>query len=335
MTVKKRNHSDKNADKNIVKTKLKTEEMGVSSVYYFADNDCLDGLYLEDISRIKKAFQVRIDICDEKFSIQSTNLENCRKAVIVLEKMFNTIDKFGEVTEEELTSYISDLHFRPLEGTKYKNIYTTPEGDNISPRTENQELLVKGIRNNIITVVHGCAGTGKSKLSLVMGLKYLEENRFDKIIVVRPMITVGASMGFLPGGVAQKYGPYTGPISDALVEMLGERELENKIRSKKIEFAPVGFTRGANFQNAYIIIDEAQNLSKVEILTLLTRVGYNTKIVITGDESQTDRKTSERTGLEHCVERLKEIDGVGFVKMNLKDVQRHRIVTDIIQGFEN
>jgi len=324
---KKDNASDTN--------EFKTEEMGISSVYYFADEENLKGLYIEDITRIKKSFQVRIDISDNKFTIQSPNLDNCRKAAIVLEKMFNTIDKFGEITDEELETYISSLHFVPLNGTKYKNIYTTVNGENISPRTDNQELLVKNIKNNVITVVHGCAGTGKSKLSIVMGLKYLDENRFDKIIIVRPMITVGAALGFLPGGINQKYGPYTGPIHEALVDMIGEKELEAKIRAKKIEFAPVGFTRGANFQNSYIIIDEAQNLTKVEALTLLTRIGYNTKIVITGDESQSDRRSSERSGLDYCVERLSDLDGIGFVKMLKKDIQRHKLVNDIINGFEN
>ena len=317
------------------KAELRTEEMGVSSVYYFAEKDLLADLRIEDITRIKKSFQVRIDIDDDKFTITSTNIENCRKAVIVLEKMFNTIDEFGDVTEEEMKSFIAALTSKPFEGTKYKHVYTTVDGDNISPRTENQESLIRNIRKNVITVVHGCAGTGKSKLSIVMGLRYLEENRFDKIIIVRPMITVGASLGFLPGGIAQKYGPYTSPLHEALVEMLGEKDVESKIRSKKIEFAPVGFTRGANFQNAYIIIDEAQNLSKVETLTLLTRIGYNTKIVITGDESQTDRKSHDKTGLEYCVERLKDVDGIGFVKMTSKDVQRHRLVSEIIDGFED
>jgi phosphate starvation-inducible PhoH-like protein len=313
----------------------RTEDMGISSVYFYADRDLTPKIFAEDITRIKKAFQVRIDLDDDKFTISSPNLEHCRKSAIVLERMFNYIDKYDSITEEELTALISALNFRPLEGTKYRNIYTTPLGDNISPRTDNQELLIKGIRNNVITIVHGCAGTGKSKLSLVMGLKYIEENRYDKIIIVRPMVTVGASLGFLPGSVAQKYGPFASPIYDALTEMIGERDLEIKIKSKKIEFAPVGFTRGANFQNAYIIIDEAQNLSKVEMLTLLTRVGYNTKIVVTGDESQTDRRSSDRSGLEYCVERLKDIDDVGFVKMGRKDVQRHKIVSDIIEGFES
>lgn len=317
------------------RVELRTEDMGISSVYYYADKDLLSKIYAEDITRIKKAFQVRIDLDDDKFTITSPCLEHCRKSAIVLERMFNIIDQFDSITEEELTGLISALNYRPLEGTKYRNIYTTPLGDNISPRTENQELLIKGIRNNVITVVHGCAGTGKSKLSLVMGLKYLEENRYDKIIIVRPMVTVGASLGFLPGGIAQKYGPFTSPLFEALSDMIGEREVEAKVKAKKIEFAPVGFTRGANFQNAYIIIDEAQNLSKVEILTLLTRVGYNTKIVVTGDESQTDRRSSERSGLEYCVERLKDIEDVGFVKMTIKDVQRHRIVSEIIQGFES
>lgn len=316
------------------KSELRTEELGVSSVYFFADSELMSKIYIEDLTRIKKSFGVRIDVNDNKITAISTSLENCRKAIIVVEKMFDIIDRFGAIEEEELTDLIKALIFKPLANTKYKAVYTTPLGDDISPRTESQELMIKHIRNKTITVAHGCAGTGKSKMALVMGLKYIEENRFDKIIIVRPMITVGAPIGFLPGGLNQKYFPYTSPIYDALCEMLGEREVETRIKSKKIDFAPVGLTRGANFQNAYIIIDEAQNLSKVETLTLLTRIGYNTKIVVTGDESQSDRKGYEKSGLEYCVERLGALDSVGFVKMTIKDIQRHQIITDIITGFE-
>ena len=141
-------------------------------------------------------------------------------------------------------------------------------------------------------------------------------------------------MGFLPGDIDEKYMPYASPITDALIDYIGEIELENMIRMKKIIFSPVALTRGANFQNAYVMIDEAQNMSKVEILTLLTRICYNTKIVATGDESQSDRKSSEKSGLHWMTERMADMEDVGFVKMNKSDIQRHKMVGEIITAFE-
>lgn len=318
------------------KDDLRTEDLGISSVHYFADPDLVDAIKVEHITRIKKMFSVRIDKDDNKFTAISSSLENNRKAIITIEKVFSYIDEYGSIEDAEIVELSKALIYKPLDNTNYRAIYTTYEGIDISPRTEAQELLIRKIQTKAIVVAHGCAGTGKSKLSVVMGLKYLKENRYDRIIIIRPMITVGASLGYLPGSVNQKYFPYASPILEALQDLVGERETDGMIKSKKIVFSPVALTRGANFQNAFIIIDEAQNLSRMEMLTLLTRIGYNTKIVVTGDESQSDRKqVSEESGLTVCIEKLEALQDVGFVKMTLKDVQRSRIVSDIIKEFEN
>jgi phosphate starvation-inducible PhoH-like protein len=209
----------------------------------------------------------------------------------------------------------------------------------ISPRTENHDAIVQTIKTNTITVLHGCAGSGKSLFSLIMGLKYLKDNRFDKIILLRPFSTVGKSVGYLPGDLSEKYMPYASPLSSALVELIGEKEYENLVNTKKLCFEPISMTRGANFKNAYIIMDEAQNTTKTEILTLLTRICYNTKFVITGDTSQDDRvinraTPAEKSGLEYAIERLADNSEIGFVKMVKADIQRNKIVGDIIDAFE-
>jgi phosphate starvation-inducible PhoH-like protein len=316
-------------------TATKTVSDNVSTVSFFANRELLSDIYSEDLTKIRKGFGVMLELEDNKFTISSRCLDNCRKSAIVLEKMFAEIEKLGEpVGEDFISDAIEQLTFRPYQHTKYKSIYTTHLGVEISPRTDNQELLIDTIKNNNITIAHGAAGSGKSGISIIMGLKYLMENRFDKMIIIRPMVAVGSSMGFLPGDIDEKYMPYASPITDALIDYIGEIEMENMIRMKKIIFSPVALTRGANFQNAYVMIDEAQNMSKVEILTLLTRICYNTKIVATGDESQSDRKSSEKSGLHWMTERMADMDDVGFVKMNKSDIQRHKMVGEIITAFE-
>jgi len=305
-------------------------------VIYVADRDLLGKLASSDLVNISKSFNVKIDTKGERFTITSNEINDCRKGAIVLEKLFDAFDRNFDIQDSDIDELISSLLPKPLAGSKYKGIYKNHKGEDFSPRTENQELAIKMIKNKTISVLYGHAGTGKSKLSVCMSLKMLDDGRYDKIIVVRPMITVGNAIGYLPGNLDEKYGVYVSPIAETFLEMLGERGYEQKLKENKILYTPVGFVRGGNFENAFIIIDEAQNLSKHEILTLLTRICHNTKVCITGDRSQSDIKSSkpEKSGLECVVELLKDVDDVGMVKFGLQDIQRHKLVGEIIRAFE-
>lgn len=315
----------------------KTEE-SLSSVFFYAEKDVEFKILEEDIELLQDKFNVTITNNGQgQLSITKNDglIDNCRKAAIVLEKLCRDLSLDIEVTEDDLLEYIEPLLFRPDDAVKGRPIYKDYMGNNVFVRTVNQEALYKSAKNYTITIVHGCAGTGKSKLSIVAALNGLKDNRYDKIIIVRPMITVGADVGFLPGDLSEKYGPYTAAITDAFIDLIGTRSFEEMVRIKKIEFAPVAMMRGVNFNNAFVIVDEAQNLTKMEILTVLTRIGYNTKVIITGDESQSDRKNKkEESGLDNCIARLKDNPDVSVVKMTTDDIQRNRIVRDIIDSFE-
>jgi phosphate starvation-inducible PhoH-like protein len=288
------------------------------------------------ILKLRKTFNVNIVFDGDKFlvSSNSSNLRNCRKAVVVLEKLFNIISKGYEYTEEDVDEFIGDLLPKQYQDTNYKAIYTTFEGYEVTPRTKNQETLVQAITRNTITIVAGHAGTGKTKLSCALALKYLAENRYDKILVFRPLTNVGKDLGTLPGNIEEKYGAFCSNMIETFLELLGEKVYDYMIKSKKIQYIPISFLRGANLNSAFCIAEECQNLSTHEMTTLLSRFNWDTKFVINGDVSQIDRRAKDKSGLEMCLERLVGIEDIAIVKFNKSDCQRHKLVTEIIDAFE-
>lgn len=325
--------------KEKIKDVSKTEEPKIPSVFFVADRELLPKLYSEDLVKIKKAFNVSIDVKNERFTITSDNIDNCRKAVTILEKLFDWFDNDLDIQEEDIDQEIAELLPKPYKDSKYKGIFKTYKGEELSPRTKNQEEIVRNIKNKKITILSGKAGTGKTHISVMMALKFLDDNRYDKIIVIRPMVTVGANgnaLGFLPGSEAEKTSPYSQAITQLFVDMIGSFEFEKRVKEEKIVFTSLSLIRGCTFNNAIVILDEAQNTTKHEILTVLTRLNYSTKLIITGDESQKDinDKKSSESGLSCCVKLLKEIEGIGFVEMKIEDIQRDKIIGEIIRAFE-
>jgi phosphate starvation-inducible PhoH-like protein len=169
-----------------------------------------------------------------------------------------------------------------------------------------------------------------------MAAKYLTENRFDKVLIFRPLQAVGSkSLGYLPGSVSEKTDPYAQPIIDTFTELLGPKALDYYVKSKKIEIGSIALSRGSSYNSTLLILDEVQNMSKIEVLTLLTRMDFNTKIIITGDQSQSDLNTKAKSGLDYCLERLKDLESVGIVKFTKEDIQRNKLIGDIIDSFED
>jgi phosphate starvation-inducible PhoH-like protein len=323
--------------KTKIKTAPKKEELDkISSVTFVGDSELVAEILPEDLTKIRKAFGVSIENKSDKFYISSDNIENCRKAASVLEKLFDLLDSEIAFEDEDVDRLILELLPKPFPGTKYKGFFTTFDGKEISPRTLNQEKIIHTIKNKTISVIHNYAGTGKTKLALIAALKFIFDGRYDKLIVVRSTQTVGKEMGFLPGNLDEKFGAYVSPIVDTLHELLGEKKFEEMVASKKIVFSPIAFFRGVNIENSIMMIDEAQNTTKHEILTLLTRLGTLSKIIITGDSNQNDFKDTkiEKTGLDCVIEYLSDLEDVGFVEMKLEDIQRNKLVGQIISAFE-
>lgn len=322
--------------KDRVNKEVESKETVKPTVFFYADKTLIKKVFGTDLDKIKREFNVDIEINKDRFSITSNNcVSDCRKACAVLEELFILLDKNIEPTEEDLESIFSELKPKPYKETKYKNYFKNYKGEDITPRTENQELIIDLSKKKTITIVHGSAGTGKTKILCTIALKLLFDNRYDKIVIFKPLTVVGQSVGYLPGTLESKIMPMYANLYETFAELIGEKDLELKIKEKKIIFNPIGTTRGANVENSIMIIDEAQNTTKMEMLTLLTRISHS-KVFITGDVSQQDIKFSkpDKTGLDYCLERLQDVDGVGFVKMKEIDIQRSKIVGEIIRAFE-
>ena len=204
----------------------------------------------------------------------------------------------------------------------------------IVPKTPSQKAYIKAIKDNDIVFGIGPAGTGKTYLAMAMALKYLKENKISKIILTRPAVEAGEKLGFLPGGIAEKVHPYLTPLYDALYDMVDFDKANYLLEKGVIEIAPLAFMRGRTLNDAFIILDEAQNTTREQMKMFLTRIGFGSKAVVTGDVTQIDLPKKRESGLLDAIRVLKGIEGIGFVEFRKEDVVRHPIVQKIIQAYE-
>ena len=205
----------------------------------------------------------------------------------------------------------------------------------VKPRGKNQQDYVRSIRQSDINFGIGPAGTGKTYLAVACGVEALLEERARKILLVRPAVEAGEKLGFLPGDLSQKIDPYLRPLYDALYEMLGFEAVNKYIERNIIEVAPLAFMRGRTLNNAFIILDEAQNTTREQMKMFLTRIGFGSTVVITGDATQIDLPRGVQSGLTHVSNMLDDIDGIGFTYFGNKDVVRHPLVQRIVEAYDN
>lgn len=229
--------------------------------------------------------------------------------------------------------YVSKREILQLED-KENTIFITHRRKAILPKTHTQKIYVDAIKNNDIVFGIGPAGTGKTYLAMAMALAHLKENKVNKIILTRPAVEAGEKLGFLPGGIAEKVDPYLRPLYDALYDMVDYDKASYMLERNIIEIAPLAFMRGRTLNDAFIILDEAQNSTKEQMKMFLTRIGFGSKVVITGDITQIDLPKREHSGLVEAVKVLQNIEGIGFVWFTEDDVVRHPIVARIIKAYE-
>ena len=249
------------------------------------------------------------------------------------EKMRQHVLKFNSLTEEDILDIIKGkrTHDEVPDGVV---CYST-SGRPIKARTENQQKLIDAYNDNDMVFAVGPAGTGKTYLSIALAVRALKEKTAKKIILSRPAVEAGEKLGFLPGDMKDKIDPYLQPLYDALEDMIPQVKLQDMMEKHIIQIAPLAFMRGRTLSDAVVILDEAQNTTPAQLRMFLTRMGWNTKMIITGDTSQIDLPKPQKSGLIEALHILSSVEGIGVVNLNQKDIVRHKLVTRIVNAYED
>ncbi|HNY44304.1 MAG TPA: PhoH family protein [Bacteroidales bacterium] len=292
------------------------------------------GLREVNLSEITKAFPrlkivVRGDIL--KVSGEKDEIELFEtKFQAILEHYHN----FNRLTVDDVKQIISsDEHVAEQKMETDVLLYSV-NGKPIKARTKNQKKLVEEFKENDLLFAVGPAGTGKTYTAIALAVQSLKELRVKRIILSRPAVEAGENLGFLPGDLREKLDPYLQPLYDALLDMIPYRKLEKYIEEKVIQIAPLAFMRGRTLSDAFVILDEAQNATYTQMKMFLTRMGENSKFIVTGDITQIDLPKKSDSGLPVTFNILKNIDGISFVKFDKHDIIRHRIVGKIVEAYE-
>ncbi len=223
---------------------------------------------------------------------------------------------------------------QPTSSPEADVVLHTPDGEAIRPRTPNQAKLVESARTNDVVFAIGPAGTGKTYMAVAMAVAALKEHRVKKIVLARPAVEAGEQLGFLPGDFYEKIDPYLQPLYDALGDMMPHDTLAEYVETNRVEIVPLAYMRGRTMKSAFVILDEAQNATTGQMKMFLTRLGPNSRTIVTGDVTQTDLKDRRRSGLVQVQHILEGITGIDFVYLTPEDVVRHRLVRDIIAAYE-
>ncbi|HCW09014.1 MAG TPA: phosphate starvation-inducible protein PhoH [Cytophagales bacterium] len=252
----------------------------------------------------------------------------------ILNSLIDHFHQFGKITEENVRGYISQerQEFVPDDSPEGIIIYGA-KGSLIKAKTVNQQKLVQSVRENDLVFALGPAGTGKTFVSVALAVKALKNKVVKKIIITRPAVEAGENLGFLPGDLKEKIDPYLRPIYDALNDMISFEKLKFYMEREVIEIAPLAYMRGRTLNNAFILLDEAQNTTPMQMKMFLTRMGPDSKMIVTGDTSQIDLPPNQRSGLKEAVRILNQTKGIGFVELSERDVVRHKLVRDIIEAY--
>ena len=302
----------------------------------FNDNNILSSLFGvsdQNIHLLEKMNNVRIEYRGNIVKIIGTKV-SIEETKTTLEKLFNEAKKGVEIDEEKIKDTKSLLFLDSNDNTQL-DLFIQTKKRKIIPRSLNQKKYFELLNNKNIVFAIGPAGTGKTFLAVAKAVSYLQKGLVNKIILSRPAVEAGEKLGFLPGDLKDKVDPFLRPIYDALYQMMPFDQVEKKINNGIIEIAPIAFMRGRTLEDCYIILDEAQNTTKIQMKMFLTRLGKNSKMVVVGDKTQIDLISRNESGLLDSENKLKNLQDVGFVYLKENDVIRHDLVRKIINAYEN
>ena len=302
----------------------------------FDDNNILSSLFgIDDanLRMIEKFNKVKIDYRGNQVKIagNKVSIEKTKKTLL---NLFEEAKKGIEIDEEKIKDIKSLLSLNESDSSK-SNLFIQTKKRKIIPRSNNQKKYFKLLNEKNIIFAIGPAGTGKTFLAVAKAVAALQSGRVNKIILSRPAVEAGEKLGFLPGDLKEKVDPFLRPIYDALYSMMPVDQVEKKINNGIIEIAPIAFMRGRTLEDCFVILDEAQNTTKVQMKMFLTRLGKNSQMVVVGDTSQIDLVSRSESGLLDAEKKLSKISDIGFIILNDSDVVRHELVKKIINAYES
>lgn len=297
----------------------------------------LFGNFDQNIKTVEKKYNVSITSHGSQIKVKG-EVENVLNALRAIECLIAMINKGEQITEQSI-EYAFNL-VGDGEDDKIGNLLNadcvciTSKGRPVKPKTLGQRKYLDAIKNNTITIGVGPAGTGKTYLAVAEAVSAFRSKKVNRIILTRPAVEAGERLGFLPGDLQQKIDPYLRPLYDALFDMLGAENFQKCQERGDIEVAPLAYMRGRTLDDSFIILDEAQNTTSEQMKMFLTRLGFNSKAVVTGDITQIDLPDGKKSGLKDAVKILKNIEDIAIIKLSDRDVVRHRLVQEIIKAYE-
>ena len=296
----------------------------------------LFGSFDENIKLIENEFKVNVLSRGSELKVCG-DAENVDKAVRAINGLLLLINKGEQLNDQNVRYVISMVNDGAEEKIKEITadcVCISAKGKPIKPKTLGQKKYIEAINDNTIVFGIGPAGTGKTYLAVALAVKAFRAKEVNRIILTRPAVEAGEKLGFLPGDLQQKVDPYLRPLYDALFDMLGPENFQKYQERGNIEVAPLAYMRGRTLDDSFIILDEAQNTTPEQMKMFLTRLGFNSKIIVTGDITQIDLPDGKKSGLVEVIKILKHVDDIKTIRFNEKDVVRHRLVQDIIKAYD-
>lgn len=287
------------------------------------------------LKEIRQALDMQILGRGDQLLLKGSD-EQIEKAVRILNKMREELRRQSALTLEEVRTIIEVINtgVPAISATVQPDRPAESTGRFLRPRTDGQAIYVKAMRENDLTICVGPAGTGKTWLAVAMAVSYLRQGLIKKIVLVRPAVEAGERLGFLPGDIAAKVNPYLRPLFDALNDMMDPEQVKRYLENDIIEIAPLAYMRGRTLNQAAIIMDEAQNTTTAQMKMFLTRMGYGSKIIVTGDITQVDLPLHTRSGLTDVLTRLRNIDNIAVIHLGEADIVRNPLVQKILNAYE-
>ncbi len=310
---------------------IKLEEFSISQL------NNISGNHDENLKLIEDTFGISITLRGDELLLTGDNATNFDKAKKVIQTLIELVSKKITISRRDVVyalKLVEQDNLKHINELYNIRITKTASGKMIYPKTLGQKDYYFALKNNDVVFGIGPAGTGKTYLAVVFAVDALKNNVVKKIVLTRPAVEAGENLGFLPGDLKEKVDPYLRPLYDALHDMLGVEQTERLIEKGIIEIAPLAYMRGRTLEDAYVILDEAQNTTDNQMKMFLTRLGFNSKMIITGDVTQIDLPRGVESGLIKALRILKGVKGISFVELTALDVVRHPVVQRIIERYE-